>query len=372
MNVQKLSLKEWNKIKHHALDELGFSDISATNCDLSDYIPKYQEWVEKGFHADLDYMVKHGSKRYTPQELVEGTKSVITVRLNYLPAPYHFKNIRQKFITANEVAAISVYAHGRDYHKVLRKKLDKLSEFITNLFPSHHARVFTDSAPVLEKPLAEKAGLGWIGKNSNLLNEKDGSFFFLGCIYSNLDFSSFSYPKAYDQCGKCQACIKACPTHAIIDGRIIDAKKCISYLTIENKGIIPIQFRKAIGNRIYGCDDCQLVCPINKKAAVTTEADFQPRHQLDNSKLLDLANWSETTFFNKTKGSAIHRIGYQAWLRNIYTALGNAPFSEEILRILISAKNKYSENKLLIEHINWAISEQSKSRAFFSGYPYPN
>lgn len=142
MNVQKLSLKEWNKIKHHALDELGFSDISATNCDLSDYIPKYQEWVEKGFHADLDYMVKHGSKRYTPQELVEGTKSVITVRLNYLPAPYHFKNIRQKFITANEVAAISVYAHGRDYHKVLRKKLDKLSEFITNLFPSHHARVF--------------------------------------------------------------------------------------------------------------------------------------------------------------------------------------------------------------------------------------
>ncbi|GGG00683.1 epoxyqueuosine reductase [Cysteiniphilum litorale] len=358
LNSNSVSLEQWNSIKQFALTTLGISDISATDCLLDQYIPKYQEWLQQGYHADLDYMVKHGSKRYTPHELVADTKSVIVVRLNYLPQAYCFKGIRKTLSTPSENAAISVYAHGRDYHKVLRQKLSKLSDFIQSVFPKHSARVFTDSAPVLEKPLAEKAGLGWIGKNSNLLHPVDGSFFFIGCIYSNLDFSAFAQSPITDQCGKCQACIKACPTNAIVNNKVIDANKCISYLTIENKGMIPMQYRQAIGNRIYGCDDCQLVCPINKGAPVTAESDFLARAYLSNQSLMDLAQWSEQEFLKKTEGSAIRRIGYQAWLRNIYIALGNAPFSKEIIMLLEKAKQTHVSNALLLEHINWGIQQQ--------------
>ncbi|WP_119328461.1 tRNA epoxyqueuosine(34) reductase QueG [Cysteiniphilum halobium] len=358
MNSNSVNLEQWSSIKQFALNTLSISDISVTDCQLNQYIPKYQSWIEQGYHADLEYMVKHGSKRYTPHELVTGTKSIIVIRLNYLPQAYCFKGIRQKLATPSVDAAISVYAHGRDYHKVLRQKLSKLSNFIQSIFPEHSARVFTDSAPVLEKPLAEKAGLGWIGKNSNLLHPIDGSFFFIGCIYSNLDFSAFAQPLIADQCGKCQACIKACPTNAIVNNKVIDANKCISYLTIENKGMIPLQYRQAIGNRIYGCDDCQLVCPINKEAPITTEPDFLARSHLSNQSLINLAQWSEQEFLKKTEGSAIRRIGYHAWLRNIYVALGNAPFSTEIIALLETAKQTHTNNVLLLDHINWGIEQQ--------------
>ena len=356
--MKNINPAQWNSIKQFALNSLNLSDIGATNCELSAYIPKYQEWIQKGYHADLDYMTKHGTKRYTPQELVENTKSIIIVRLNYLPQAFDLKNIRQQLSTANAKAAISVYAHGRDYHKVLRKKLTKLSEFIHTLFPEHNGRVFSDSAPVLEKPLAEKAGLGWIGKNSNLLHPKDGSFFFLGCIYSNLDFSPFSQASQPDLCGKCQACSKSCPTNAITKHRMVDSSKCISYLTIENKGSIPVKYRKAIGNRIYGCDDCQLVCPINKHAPLTQEPDFMSRPHLTGQKLITLAQWSEEDFLKYTEGSAIRRIGYEAWLRNIYIALGNAPFTPEITTSLQAARKAHLKTLWLLEHIDWAIKQQ--------------
>ena len=356
--MNNISIEQWNDIKYFALNVLGLSDISATDCILDDYIPKYENWIKQGYHADLDYMVKHGSKRYIPEKLVSGTKSVIIVRLNYLPQAYCFKGIRKTLATPSADAAISVYAHGRDYHKVLRHKLSKLNAFIQNIFPEHHSRVFTDSAPVLEKPLAEKAGLGWIGKNSNLLHPADGSFFFIGCIYSNLDFSLFTQPPTPDQCGKCQACLKACPTNAIVNNKVIDANKCISYLTIENKGYIPMEYRQAIGNRIYGCDDCQLVCPINKNSPVTTEHDFLARAHLTHQSLMTMAKWSEQDFLKKTEGSAIRRIGYQAWLRNIYIALGNAPFSSAIIKLLKEARLTHANNELLLDHIEWGIQQQ--------------
>ncbi len=363
--MRNVSTTQWSRIKDFALKTLNFSDIGATDCNLSEYIPKYHLWIEQGYHAELEYMTKHGSKRYTPEELVAGTKSVIVVRLNYLPQSYDIKNIRKKLSTPSDKAAISIYAHGRDYHKVLRNKLVKLSEYIQTLFPEYAARVFTDSAPVFEKPLAEKAGLGWIGKNSNLLHPTEGSFFFIGCIYSSLDFSAFTQPKPHDQCGKCQACIKACPTNAIVENRMIDANKCISYLTIENKGVIPMEYRQAIGNRIYGCDDCQLVCPINKNAPITCENDFLARAYLTNQTLISLSQWSEEDFLKHTEGSAIRRIGYQSWLRNVYVALGNAPASAEILGILYHARNKYINHSLLLEHIEWGIREQREKCQVF-------
>ena len=348
---------QWQQIKSFAIEKLGFSDIAATDCDLSAYIPKFKQWLAKHYHGDLGYMTKHGHKRYTPEALVKNTKSVIMVRLNYLPERYRFKNLRQQLQNKSKIAKISYYAQGRDYHKIIRKKLLKLDDFIKQLLPAHQCRVFSDSAPVLEKPLAEKAGLGWIGKNSNLINNQHGSFFFLGSLYSNIDFSAFSNPKQQDYCAACKACIKACPTDAIVDGRMVDAKKCISYLTIENKGQIPVEFRKKIGNRIYGCDDCQLVCPINVHAPLTDEKDFLTRQSLSAASLVDLLAWNEEKFLACTEGSAIRRIGYTAWLRNIIVGLGNAPKSSAIITALVQ-KSKEIKHPMLTEHIDWAIAEQ--------------
>ncbi|WP_119343883.1 tRNA epoxyqueuosine(34) reductase QueG [Facilibium subflavum] len=354
---QPVTQQQWQQIKDFALHILCFSDIAATDCDLSQYIPHFQSWIDNGFHADLDYMHKHGSKRYTPQELVENTKSIIMVRLNYLPEKYPFKGIRKQLTTPSQIAKISYYAQGRDYHKLIRKKLTKLDDFIKSMFPQHNCRVFSDSAPVMEKPLAEKAGLGWIGKNSNLMDAKEGSFFFLGSLYSNIDFSRFSAPKQTEMCGSCKACIKACPTNAIVNNKVVDARRCISYLTIENKNEIPLEFRDQIGNRIYGCDDCQLVCPINVNAPKTAQRDFLTRSTLDQQALLMLFDWSETTFLKNTEGSAIRRIGYTAWLRNIAVALGNAPKGDEILAALKAKRIKINDH-MLIEHIDWAIKKQ--------------
>ncbi len=349
---------QWQQIRSFALDTLAFSEISATDCDLSHYIPHYQKWLKNSYHGDLEYMEKHGVKRYVPSELIAGTQSVIVLRLNYLPKRYSYKQLKNKLQSDDDQAAISCYALGRDYHKVIKQKLKRLNNFISTLFPEHYGRIFTDSAPVLEKPLAEKAGLGWIGKNSNLLSDKEGSFFFLGTIYSNIDFSQYHQSKVNDGCHSCQACIKICPTNAIVANKIVDARRCISYLTIENKGAIPLQFRKQIGNRIYGCDDCQLICPVNLKAPLTTENDFLARAALDSKSLIELFLWDEQTFLKNTEGSAIRRIGYLSWLRNLAVALGNAPKNPEIVKKL---HNKLTtiDDPIVCEHIKWAINEQT-------------
>ncbi|AIT08832.1 [Fe-S]-binding protein [Candidatus Francisella endociliophora] len=355
----KLSLDQWQKVKNYALDELGISSISKTDCDLSEYIPHYNKWIENGYHADLDYMVKHGSKRFVPNELVPGTNSVIVATLNYLNRPLSTKTEVKRLRSSNDIADISIYAHGRDYHKVMKKKLQKLGEYIDKLTGGHKFRVFTDSAPVLERPLAEKAGLGWQGKNSMLMNKTQGSFFFIGVIYSNLDLSELdTSPTIQDACGKCQACVKLCPTGAILPGKMIDSKKCISYLTIENKGNIPLEFRDKIGTRIYGCDDCQLVCPFNNEAPISLEKDFKQRDFLVNKPLLELFNWSERDFDKNTQGSAIRRIGYNAWIRNIAIALGNSPYNKANIDVLKIKKVEFLNNALILEHIDWAIAKQ--------------
>ncbi|WP_150468297.1 tRNA epoxyqueuosine(34) reductase QueG [Francisella sp. SYW-9] len=357
----ELSLQQWQKVKDYAFNELNLSSISKADCDLSEYIPYYNQWIEKGYHADLDYMVKHGSKRYIPDELVPGTNSVIVATLNYLNRPVSIKSEVQKLRTPSNTADISIYAHGRDYHKVMKKKLQRLGQYIDELTGGHQFRVFTDSAPVLERPLAEKAGLGWQGKSSMLMNKTQGSFFFIGVIYSNLDLSKLpNLEKHIDSCGKCQACIKLCPTGAIQPGKMIDSRKCISYLTIENKNAIPLELRDKIGTRIYGCDDCQLVCPFNNDAPMTTEKDFQQREFLVNKPLLELFAWTRDDFDKYTQGSAIRRIGYDAWMRNIAIAIGNSPYIERNIQALIAKKDDFRNNPLLLEHINWAINKQQR------------
>lgn len=355
----KLTLEQWSKVKEYAINNLGLSSISKADCNLSEYIPYYNAWIEKGYHADLDYMVKHGSKRYTPNELVPGTNSVIVTTLNYINKPISIKNEVKKIRQIDNIAKVSVYAHGRDYHKVMKKKLQSLAEYISSICPKHSFRVFTDSAPVLEKPLAEKAGLGWMGKNSMLMNKEQGSFFFIGVIYSNLNLSNIvDDAKHTDLCGKCQACIKLCPTNAIMPNKMIDSRKCISYLTIENKNAIPLEFRKAIGTRIYGCDDCQLVCPYNNDAPITKEPDFKEREFLVDRPLLELYSWTEKDFLKYTEGSAIRRIGHRAWIRNITIAIGNSPKTQENILALEKKKLEFAKDELILEHINWAIAQQ--------------
>jgi epoxyqueuosine reductase len=302
-------------------------------------------------HGEMEYMQRHGSKRSHPEELVPGTCRVVSVRLDYAP---HDIDLAENVLEQADIGYISRYALGRDYHKVLRNKLQKLAKKIEAYVGPFGYRVFTDSAPVLEKALAEKAGLGWIGKHSNLLHSKRGSWFFLGEIFIDLELPVDA--PASNHCGSCTACIDCCPTKAIIGPYQVDARRCISYLTIELKGAIPEQFRTAIGNRIYGCDDCQLVCPWNKFAQPSRESDFSPRAQLTDKDLLDLFSWSEEAFLSNTEGTAIRRIGYQRWLRNIAVALGNAPYSKEIIDAM--RKRQTDCTALVSEHLDWAIEQQ--------------
>ena len=295
-------------------------------------------------------MSRHGTKRTRPAELVPGTVSCISVRMNYWsadaePADSVLANPRQAYV--------SRYALGRDYHKLLRNRLQTLCDRIAAAVGPFGHRVFTDSAPVLEKALARNAGLGWIGKHTNLIDRDAGSYFFLGEIYLDIDLPTDTPSSAH--CGTCSACMPACPTGAIVAPYRLDARRCISYLTIELAGPIPVEFRRAIGNRIYGCDDCQLVCPWNKFARPTREADFAPRHGLDHADLVDLFAWSAADFDAKTRGSAIRRIGYERWLRNIAVALGNAPSSTAIVGALRSRAEHPSE--LVREHVHWALAE---------------
>ena len=334
---------------------LGFDQIGITDTNLQAEEAYHQAWIAKGFHGEMDYMAKHGVKRTRPAELVPNTLRVISARLDYLP-PNALAS--QQVLQDNSKAFISRYALARDYHKVMRNKLQKLSEKIqssinqTEGFNFEH-RVFTDSAPVLEVALAEKAGMGWRGKHTLLINKDHGSWFFLGEIYTNLPLP-IDKP-SNNHCGTCSSCMEVCPTQAIVAPYQVDARRCISYLTIELKDSIPVEFRSLIGNRVYGCDDCQLHCPWNKFAEISREPDFAIKNGLDDISLIDCFSWSEDTFKTKLAGSAIYRIGYTQWLRNIAIGLGNADTTPEVIAALQARVN--DDSAILREHITWALAQ---------------
>ena len=332
---------------------LGFQQLGISGIDLGVHRQHLQQWLENQFHGEMHYMSKHGEMRSRPEQLLPGTIRVLSARMDYLPDAQDM----QKVLDDKNKAYISRYALGRDYHKLMRKRLAKLAEYIRDIAGQHNYRAFVDSAPVLERALAEQAGLGWIGKNTLLINSKAGSWFFLGEIYTDLPLP-IDPPQETAHCGSCSACIDICPTKAIIAPNQVDARRCISYLTIELRESIPVELRPLMGNRIYGCDDCQLVCPWNKFAATTSETDFQPRGGLDCAQLIDLFAWSEQEFLQRMQGSAIRRIGYECWLRNIAVALGNSPYNEQVIKALIS--RKLDSSPLVREHIDWALKQQEQ------------
>jgi len=325
---------------------------------LSQAEPRLLEWLNAGFHGDMDYMAKHGVKRSRPGELVPGTLRVIAARMNYLPAAAAES---WSVINSPERAYVSRYALGRDYHKVLRRRLQQLTERVEAAIGSFSHRVFTDSAPVMEVELAAKAGLGWRGKHTLLLTREAGSYFFLGEIYTDLPLP-VDVPET-NHCGTCQKCIDICPTRAIVGPYRLDARRCISYLTIEHHGSIPVELRPLIGNRVYGCDDCQLVCPWNRFAQTSGEADFAVRNGLDNVKLVELFAWSEDEFHARLLGSAIHRIGYARWLRNLAVGMGNAlrelpPAAADARRIVDGLRARSDDASALVrEHVAWALQQ---------------
>jgi epoxyqueuosine reductase len=338
------SLRTW-------AEDLGFTGLGVANIDLSTDEAFFLEWLQAGFEGEMHYMSRHGSKRTRPAALIPGTVSCISVRMNYWPDAADPEAV----LADGRAAYVSRYALGRDYHKLIRARLQALCERVQGAVGAFGYRVFTDSAPVLEKALARNAGLGWIGKHTNLIDSKSGSYFFLGEIYVDLALPVSEPSTAH--CGSCSACMPACPTGAIVAPYRLDARRCISYLTIELAGAIPLEFRRAIGNRIYGCDDCQLVCPWNKFARPTVEKDFAVRHHLDDAALTQLFAWSETEFLVNTQGSAIRRIGYQRWLRNIAVALGNAPSAPDIIAALQSRQDHRS--LLVREHVQWALAQHA-------------
>ena len=333
-------IRQWGR-------ELGFDAVGIAGTALDAAEAELNEWLVAGFHGEMDYMASHGMKRSRPAELVPGTTSVITARMNYLPQAAPMETV----LADGTRAAISRYALGRDYHKLLRTRLQKLAERIAAEIGPFGHRVFTDSAPVLEVALASASGLGWRGKHTLLLAREAGSYFFLGELYTDLPLPADS-PQA-DHCGSCRSCIDVCPTQAIVAPYAVDARRCISYLTIELKGAIPEALRPLIGNRVYGCDDCQLACPWNRYARRTGETDFSVRHGLDGARLAELFAWSEEEFKTRLAGSAIHRIGHERWLRNLAVGLGNAPTSPEVVAALASCRDHRSE--LVREHVAWAL-----------------
>ena len=339
-------IKTWAK-------ELGFQQAGISNIDLAEHEIHLLNWLKQGFHGSMDYMQRHGTRRSRPRDLVPGTIRVIALRMDYYPPA---GRAAEQVLDHDELGYVSRYALGRDYHKVIRKRLQRLAQRIEQRVGPFGYRAFTDTAPVLEKALAEKAGLGWIGKHTNLLNHQAGSWFFLGELYTDLPLPEDQ--AASNHCGSCTRCIQACPTDAIVAPYQVDARRCISYLTIENKGSIPESLRAAMGNRIYGCDDCQLVCPWNKFSAPTSETDFLPRHDLDAPQLVDLFAWEEDEFLRRTEGSPIRRIGHHSWLRNIAVALGNAKTSEAVISALQHRRNHPSA--MVKEHVNWALQRHGR------------
>ncbi len=340
-------IKQWSQ-------ELGFQHTGICDTQLEDHETRLLAWLKNGFHGSMAYMERHGTRRSQPAELIPGTVRVISVRMNYLSEQ---ATPATELMDQPEKALISRYALGRDYHKVMRKRLQKLCSLIEQETGRFAYRVFVDSAPVLEKALAQKAGLGWIGKHSNLLSRESGSWFFLGEIYTNLPLPTDQ--PLENHCGDCVRCIELCPTRAIVGPYQVDARRCISYLTIESRDAIPVELRPLMGNRIFGCDDCQVACPWNRFTKFSQEADFVPREGLDSNELLQLFSWSEEEFLRRMQGSAIRRTGYLGWLRNIAVALGNAPYSGDVIRALQAASRHSSD--LVREHVDWALNQHSKN-----------
>ncbi|WP_097460050.1 tRNA epoxyqueuosine(34) reductase QueG [Mangrovitalea sediminis] len=329
--------------------ELGFQEIGITDTQLGEDGKHLKQWLAAGYQGEMTFMGAHGDKRIQPDALVEGTRRLISVRMDYLPAQDNPLQVLQD----RERAYISRYALGRDYHKLIRKRLAQLAKRIDEAVSGYHYRAFVDSAPVLERAVARNAGMGWIGKNTMLLNRRAGSFFFLGEIFTDAPIP-LSEPHRTEHCGRCSACLDICPTQAFVGPYQLDARRCISYLTIELKGAIPTELRAAMGNRVFGCDDCQLVCPWNRFSRATAETDFSPRHQLDNSTLAELFLWDEATFLRNTEGSAIRRAGYESWLRNLAVGLGNAPTTIPVVEALRQRADHPSP--LVREHVQWALS----------------
>ena len=350
------TIKTWGR-------ELGFADLRIADVDLSHREAGFQAWLNKGYHGEMDYMASHGLKRARPAELVPGTVRIISVRMPYLPrtqepSPPDWRHQEQARAADGSAAVISVYARGRDYHKVLRARLQQLASRIEQQVGPFGYRVFTDSAPVMEVALAEKAGLGWRGKHTLLLNRDAGSMFFLGELFTDLALPVDAPASAH--CGQCSACIDVCPTAAIVAPYELDARRCISYLTIELKGSIPLELRGLIGNRVYVCDDCQLYCPWNKFAQRSTLPDFDVRHSLDSASLVTLLNWSEDDFNRNTEGSAIRRIGHERWLRNMAVGLGNAGATSHKgdAQIVAALQGRLSHPSALVrEHVLWALEQ---------------
>jgi epoxyqueuosine reductase len=336
-------IREWAR-------ELGFQQVGIADANIREDEERLLEWLGQGRHGEMQYMQRYGASRARPADIVPGTLRLISARMDYLPSDMR---ATERVLSDPDLGYISRYALGRDYHKVLRQRLARLAERIQAEIAATQFRVFVDSGPVMEKAFARNAGLGWIGKHTNLINRRAGSWFFLGEILTNLPLP-IDEPET-QHCGTCVACIDVCPTRAIVAPFELDATRCISYLTIELRGSIPEEFRKALGNRIYGCDDCQLVCPWNKFAQVSAEPDFLARHGLDAPSLVSLFAWSEDEFLKKTEGSAIRRIGYECWLRNIAVALGNAPSSLEVIDALNARRDHSSE--LVREHVLWALEQ---------------
>ncbi|MEH2922548.1 tRNA epoxyqueuosine(34) reductase QueG [Samsonia erythrinae] len=347
LNELAQHIKQWGKA-------LGFQQVGICDTDLSAEEPRLQAWLDKQYHGEMEWMARHGMLRARPHELLPGTLRVISVRMNYLPAKAAFASTLKN----PQLGYVSRYALGRDYHKLLRQRLKKLGDQIQAYCGDLNFRPFVDSAPIIERPLAAKAGLGWVGKHSLILNRESGSWFFLGELLIDLPLP-IDQPQE-EQCGRCVACLTTCPTGAIVAPYTVDARRCISYLTIELEGPIPEEFRPLMGNRIYGCDDCQLICPWNRFSQLTDEADFSPRAALHTPELLTLFSWSEEKFLRITEGSAIRRIGHLRWLRNIAVALGNAPYQDNIV---LALQARLGENELLDEHIHWALHQQLERRA---------
>lgn len=336
--------------------ELGFAKTGFSSTNLGEHETHFLNWLEQGYHGDMDYMQRHAKLRIRPSDLHAGTVSIISVRMNYLP-----EALTEPWSVMNDgkLGYISRYALGRDYHKLMRKRLQKLADRVQQQVGEFGYRAFVDSAPVLEKAVAQQAGLGWIGKHSNLLSTEAGSWFFLGELYTDLPLpvgGNSDTKIEENHCGSCTACIDVCPTQAIVAPYTVDARRCISYLTIELRTSIPVELRPLIGNRIYGCDDCQLVCPWNKFLQHTAEPDFAARDNLDRPALCDLFSWSMPVFLSKTEGSAIRRIGHDCWLRNIAVAMGNAPYDSNIIAALEERRSHSST--MVSEHIEWALEQQ--------------
>ncbi|MCW8889213.1 MAG: tRNA epoxyqueuosine(34) reductase QueG [Sedimenticola sp.] len=337
-------IREWGT-------ELGFQQVGIADTDLTLAEQHLHEWLDQGMHGTMNYMSQHGYKRSRPEELVPGTLRIISVRMDYLPAD----DLADEVLNNPELAFISRYALGRDYHKLMRNRLQKLAKRIEQAVGEFGYRAFVDSAPVLERALAEKAGLGWTGKHSNIVNRKAGSWFFLGELYTTLPLPTDQAES--DHCGRCTDCIDICPTQAIIAPYKVDARRCISYLTIELDGSIPEPLRPLMGNRIFGCDDCLMVCPWNRFATAADGDEFLPRHGLDTARLCDLFSWDESTFLKRFEGSPIRRMGHERWLRNIAVALGNAPTSANTIKAL--QRHQQHASEMVREHVNWALTQHT-------------